>query len=201
MKCLAHAPADRWQSVDEVLTQLAQVPESDLVGAEDDPIDAIGPYKIRSVLGKGGMGVVYLAEQTHPVEREVALKVIKLGMDTKEVLARFDAERQALAVMSHPSIAKVFDAGTTKSGRPYFVMELVSGLPLTEFCDRNKLSIRQRLELFEPVCQAVQHAHQKGIVHRDLKPSNVLVSDVPPPAVPLPMLDLQPFVVPGAEAS
>src|SRR5205085_11673458 len=120
--------------------------------------------------------VVYVAEQTHPVRRRVALKIIKPGMDTKQVIARFEAERQALAMMDHPNIAKVHDAGATESGRPYFVMELVRGIPITDYCDRQRLSIADRLELFAPVCQAVQHAHQKGIIHRDIKPSNVLVT-------------------------
>src|SRR5438270_11346650 len=122
------------------------------------------------------MGVVYVAEQPHPVRRKVALKVIKPGMDTKQVVARFEAERQALAMMDHPNIAKVHDGGMTESGRPYFVMELVRGLPITEYCDVEQLSIRERLELFVLVCRAVQHAHQKGIIHRDLKPSNILVT-------------------------
>src|SRR5215467_4937747 len=122
------------------------------------------------------MDVVFLAEQTQPMRRKVALKVIKPGMDTREVVARFEAERQELAIMDQPNIAKVFDGGVTSSGRPYFVMELVKGVRVTEFCDENHLTPRQRLELFIPVCQAVQHAHQKGIIHRDLKPSNILVS-------------------------
>ena len=132
------------------------------------------------------MGVVYVAEQSHPVRRKVALKVIKPGMDTKQVVARFEAERQALAMMDHPNIAKVHDGGTTESGRPYFVMELVPGVPITEYCDGERLSVRQRLELFVLVCRAVQHAHQKGIIHRDLKPSNILVTlhdGVPVPKV------------------
>jgi serine/threonine protein kinase len=136
----------------------------------------IGSYKLLEPIGEGGFGVVYAAEQTQPVRRRVALKILKPGMDTRQVIARFEAERQALALMDHPNIARVFDGGATPSGRPYFVMELVKGVPITEFCDQNQLSPRQRLELFIPVCQAVQHAHQKGIVHRDLKPSNVLVS-------------------------
>jgi serine/threonine protein kinase len=136
----------------------------------------IGPYKLLEKIGEGGFGVVYLAEQTQPLRRRVALKVLKPGMDTRQVVARFEAERQALAIMDHPHIAKVHDGGATPSGRPYFVMELVKGLPITEFCDQNHLTPRQRLELFVPVCQAVQHAHQKGIIHRDLKPSNVLVA-------------------------
>ena len=121
------------------------------------------------------MGVVFMAEQQQPVRRQVALKVIKAGMDTRQVIARFEAERQALALMDHPNIAKVLDAGATDAGRPYFVMELVQGVPITEYCDQNRLTARQRLELFVPVCQAVQHAHQKGVIHRDLKPTNVLV--------------------------
>ena len=137
---------------------------------------SIGPYKLLQEIGEGGFGTVYLAEQEHPVRRRVAIKVIKLGMDTKQVIARFEAERQALAIMDHPNIAKVFDAGATELGRPYFVMELVKGVPITEYCDHEHLDIRQRLELFTQVCGAVQHAHQKGIIHRDLKPSNVLVS-------------------------
>jgi WD40 repeat protein/serine/threonine protein kinase/tetratricopeptide (TPR) repeat protein len=142
----------------------------------ESPGTVIGPYKLLEQIGEGGFGVVFLAEQTQPVRRKVALKVLKPGMDTRQVVARFEAERQALAIMDHPNIAKVFDGGATPSGRPYFVMELVKGVPITEFCDQNQLTPRQRLELFIPVCQAVQHAHQKGIIHRDLKPSNVLVS-------------------------
>ena len=136
----------------------------------------IGPYKLLQEIGEGGFGTVWLAEQEHPVRRRVALKVIKLGMDTRQVIARFEAERQALAMMDHPNIARVFDAGATDNGRPFFVMELVKGEPITVYCDRNNLSIRQRLDLFAQVCQAIQHAHQKGIIHRDIKPSNVLVS-------------------------
>ncbi|MBI4603726.1 MAG: protein kinase [Planctomycetes bacterium] len=144
-------------------------------GAERPP-ERIGPYRILSVLGSGGMGVVYLAEQSEPIRRRVALKLIKLGMDTSEVIARFDAERQALALMSHESIARVHDAGTTPEGRPYFVMEHVPGIPITRHADERGLAVRDRLELFIRVCDGVQHAHQKGIVHRDLKPSNVLVT-------------------------
>ena len=140
------------------------------------PGTMVGPYKLLEQIGEGGFGVVFLAEQFAPVRRKVALKVLKPGMDTRQVVARFEAERQALAIMDHPHIAKVFDGGATPSGRPYFVMELVKGVPITDFCDQNHLSPRQRLELFISVCQAVQHAHQKGIIHRDLKPSNVLVS-------------------------
>ncbi len=142
----------------------------------------IGPYKLLEQIGEGGMGVVYVAEQKEPVRRKVALKVIKPGMDTQQVVARFEAERQALAMMNHPNIAKVLDAGATEAGRPYFVMELVKGVPITEFCDQQKTDTRQRLQLFITLCQAVQHAHQKGLIHRDLKPSNVLVEmhDVTP---------------------
>ena len=138
--------------------------------------DRIGPYRLIQQIGEGGCGVVYLAEQEHPFRRKVALKVIKLGMDTKSVIARFEAERQALALMDHPSIATVLDAGATSTGRPYFVMELVQGIKITQFCDQNQLSIEQRLHLFVQVCHALQHAHQKGIIHRDIKPSNILVT-------------------------
>ena len=136
----------------------------------------IGPYRLLEPLGEGGMGRVWLAEQTHPLRRHVALKIIKAGMDTAQVVARFEAERQALALMDHPAIAKVFDAGATESGRPYFAMEYVRGESLTAYCDRQRLTIRERLELFVHVCDGVQHAHQKGIIHRDLKPSNILVT-------------------------
>ena len=136
----------------------------------------IGSYKILSVLGEGGFGVVYLAERERPVKRRVALKVIKPGMDSRQIVARFEAERQALAVMDHTNVAKVFDAGMTDNGRSYFVMEYVKGVPITEHCDRQKLGVRDRVELFMEVCEAVQHAHQKGIIHRDLKPRNILVS-------------------------
>jgi serine/threonine protein kinase/WD40 repeat protein len=146
----------------------------------ETPGTVIGPYKLLEQIGEGGFGVVYLAEQTHPVRRRVALKVLKPGMDSRQVIARFEAERQALALMDHPNIARVFDGGTTDGtggcGRPYFVMEMVKGVAITRYCDEHKLTPRQRLELFLPVCQAVQHAHQKGIIHRDLKPSNVLVT-------------------------
>ena len=136
----------------------------------------IGPYKLREQIGSGGMGIVYVAEQTEPVRRKVALKVIKPGMDTKEVIARFEAERQALALMNHPHVARVLEAGTTDAGRPYFVMELVRGVPITRYCDDAQLNTRERLDLFSKVCQGVQHAHLKGIIHRDLKPGNVLVT-------------------------
>ncbi len=145
-----------------------------------DPIEStgtvIGRYKLLQQIGEGGFGVVYMAEQEKPIRRRVALKIIKLGMDTKQVVARFEAERQALAMMDHPNIAKVFDAGATDTGRPYFVMELVKGIPVTEYCDKNNFDMQQRLELFIDICKAVQHAHQKGIIHRDIKPSNVMVT-------------------------
>jgi serine/threonine protein kinase/uncharacterized protein HemY len=146
----------------------------------------IGRYKVLEKVGEGGFGVVYVAEQREPVKRRVALKIIKLGMDTKQVIARFEAERQALALMDHPNIAKVFDAGATDAGRPYFVMELVRGIKITDYCEQNNVSTRQRLDLFISVCQAIQHAHQKGIIHRDIKPSNILVTlhdGVPVPKV------------------
>jgi serine/threonine protein kinase/Flp pilus assembly protein TadD len=143
----------------------------------EKPGEKIGHYKLLQQIGEGGCGVVYMAEQQEPVKRRVALKVIKLGMDTKEVVGRFEAERQALALMDHPNIAKVFDAGATENGRAFFVMELVKGIPITRYCDENKLDTKQRLDLFIQVCQAIQHAHQKGIIHRDIKPSNILVAD------------------------
>jgi WD40 repeat protein/serine/threonine protein kinase len=155
-------------------------------GPSEQPGMMIGRYKLLQQIGEGGCGVVYMAEQEEPVRRRVALKVIKLGMDTKQVIARFEAERQALAMMDHPNIAKVLDAGATDTGRPYFVMELVRGIKITEYCDQHHLSPRQRLDLFIPVCQAIQHAHQKGIIHRDIKPSNILVTlhdGVPVPKV------------------
>ena len=148
------------------------------------PGTVIGRYKILESIGEGGYGTVFMAEQTTPVQRKVALKIIKAGMDTRQVIARFEAERQALALMDHPNIAKVFDAGVTETGRPYFVMELVKGISITKYCDEHKLTPRQRLELFVQVCQAVQHAHQKGIIHRDLKPTNVLVAQYDAQAVP-----------------
>jgi serine/threonine protein kinase len=165
-------------------------PGGELAGAsaaDRDPTGTmIGPYKLLQRIGEGGFGVVYMAEQMQPVRRTVALKIIKLGMDTKQVIARFEAERQALALMDHPNIARVLDAGSTATGRPYFVMELVKGVPITEYCDANNLATRDRLELFVAVCHAVRHAHQKGVIHRDIKPSNVLVTlhdGVPVPKV------------------
>src|ERR1039458_3770037 len=142
----------------------------------EKPGDRIGRYKLLQQIGEGGCGVVYMADQEEPVRRKVALKVIKLGMDTKNVIARFEAERQAVALMDHPNIAKVLDAGATDAGRPYFVMELVRGIKITDYCDQNNLSTRERLDLFIQVCRAIQHAHQKGVIHRDIKPSNILVT-------------------------
>lgn len=146
--------------------------------------DRIGHYKLLQEIGEGGCGVVYMAEQQHPVRRRVALKVIKAGMDTRQVLARFEAERQALALMDHPNIAKVLDAGATETGRPFFVMDLVKGIPITRYCDENRLDTQNRLSLFIQICRAIQHAHQKGIIHRDIKPSNILVADHDGVAVP-----------------
>ena len=148
------------------------------------PGSRIGPYKLLEQIGEGGMGVVYMAEQKEPIRRRVALKIIKPGMDTRQVIARLEAERQALALMDHPNIARVFDAGATDSGRPYFVMELVNGIPITKYCDQQHLNPEERLRLFIPICHAVQHAHQKGIIHRDLKPSNILVAMYDGRAVP-----------------
>jgi serine/threonine protein kinase/tetratricopeptide (TPR) repeat protein len=151
----------------------AAVPVAD---SSTSPGAVLGPYKLLQEIGEGGMGTVWMAQQTEPVKRLVALKLIKAGMDSRQVIARFEAERQALALMDHANIARVLDAGTTDAGRPYFVMDLVKGVPITRYCDEHHLTPKQRLELFVPVCQAVQHAHQKGIIHRDLKPSNVLVA-------------------------
>jgi serine/threonine protein kinase len=159
----------------------------DVANAPDEAVgQKIGRYQILERVGEGGYGVVYVAEQTEPVRRRVALKVIKLGMDTKQVVARFEAERQALAMMDHANIAKVFDAGSTDTGRPFFVMELVRGVKITEYCDQNNLATKDRLDLYIKVCQAIQHAHQKGIIHQDIKPSNILVAmqdGVPMPKV------------------
>src|SRR6202042_3378500 len=141
-------------------------------------------YYLLELIGEGGMGEVWLAEQKEPVRRRVAIKLIKAGMDTREVVARFESERQALALMDHPAIAKVLDAGSTPLGAPYFVMEYVAGVPITTYCDSHRLSTRERLELFMHVCEGVQHAHQKAIIHRDLKPSNILVSEVDGKASP-----------------
>ncbi|HCO96548.1 MAG TPA: hypothetical protein DIU00_21850 [Phycisphaerales bacterium] len=160
------------------------VPTASLNVFMEKPGGQIGRYKLLSILGEGGMGIVYLAEQERPIKRRVALKVIKPGMDSKRVVARFEAERQALALLDHPNIAHVYDAGTTEAGRPYFVMEYVKGLPITEYCDCHKLTIEDRLILFRQVCLAVHHAHQKGIIHRDIKPSNILVSVERDEAIP-----------------
>jgi serine/threonine protein kinase/Flp pilus assembly protein TadD len=169
------------------LGSFLEAPAPPVAATGDEPIrerpgTVIGPYKLLEQIGEGGMGLVFVAEQQQPVRRRVALKVIKPGMDSRSVIARFEAERQALALMDHAHIAKVYDGGATPEGRPYFVMELVKGTPITDYCDQHRLTTRQRLELFLDVCSAVQHAHQKGIIHRDLKPSNVLVSlhDVTP---------------------
>jgi serine/threonine protein kinase/tetratricopeptide (TPR) repeat protein len=159
-------------------------PTAEVPPLDEGPGTVIGPYKLLEAIGEGGMGIVYMAEQTRPVRRKVALKIIKPGMDTRQVVARFEAERQALALMDHPNIARVLDAGSTEGGHPYFVKELVKGIPITDYCDRNRLAIEERLELFAQVGQAVQHAHQKGIIHRDLKPSNVLVTMIDGAAVP-----------------
>jgi eukaryotic-like serine/threonine-protein kinase len=165
---------------------LAPKSETMAVQPAEQPGAKIGRYKLLQQIGEGGCGIVYMAEQHEPVRRQVALKVIKLGMDTRSVIARFEAERQALALMDHPNIAKVLDAGSTEAGRPYFVMELVRGIKITDYSDQNNLSTRERLDLFVQVCQAIQHAHQKGIIHRDIKPSNILVTHndgVPMPKV------------------
>ncbi|MFT5407881.1 MAG: serine/threonine protein kinase [Verrucomicrobiales bacterium] len=156
---------------------------SDLL--EGTTVGPTGRYKILQQLGEGGFGIVYMAEQTAPVRRRVALKILKAGMDTRQVVTRFEAERQALAMMDHPNIAKILDGGETDQGRPFFVMELVRGTPITAYCDREQLDTGARLELFRKVCQAVQHAHQKGIIHRDLKPSNILIT-APDGAEPVP---------------
>ena len=166
----------------EAGTAQHQSPENALSSVTDAgalselPGAVVGQYKLLEQIGEGGFGVVFMAEQQQPIRRKVALKVLKPGMDTRQVVARFEAERQALGQMDHPNIALVFDGGATASGRPYFVMELVRGVPVTDFSDQNRLSIPERLELFVDVCHAVQHAHQKGIIHRDIKPSNVLVT-------------------------
>jgi len=169
---------------DEQVDQTEILPTTSYRGGPIESGGQIGRYKLLSILGEGGCGMVYLAEQQRPVRRRVALKVIKPGMDTKQVVARFEAERQALALLDHANIAHVFDAGRTETGRPYFVMEYVKGVPITEHCDRQKLTIEERLELFLPVCEGIQHAHQKGIIHRDVKPSNVLLSVEEGHAVP-----------------
>ncbi len=166
--------------VEALPTEGVSLATSGLIGGGSEPrapLEAIGPYRVLDTLGEGGMGTVYLAEQSHPVRRRVAMKVIKLGMDSKEVVGRFEQERQALALMDHEGIAKVFDCGTSETGQPYFVMELVRGAPINTYCELNRVSLEQRLLLLEQVCAAVQHAHQKGVIHRDLKPGNILVTD------------------------
>src|SRR5688572_17360376 len=170
-QCLILGAFDSSAGADESGTQT--VDAATAVVGEDD----FGRYRIVSTLGEGGMGTVYLAEQREPIRRRVALKVVKLGMDTAHVLARFDNERHALAMMDHPNIARIFDAGATRSGRPYFVMEYIEGEPITQYCDGKRMAIRERLGLFLTVCRAVQHAHRKRVIHRDLKPSNVLVTE------------------------
>ena len=170
-QCLIQGAFDSSLGADESGTQTIQTATA--AAGDDDFVR----YQILRPLGEGGMGTVYLAEQREPIRRSVALKVVKLGMDTSQVLARFANERQALAMMDHPNIARIFDAGATPKGRPYFVMEYIEGVPITQYCDRNRIAIGQRLELFLAVCRAVQHAHQKGVIHRDLKPSNVLVME------------------------
>jgi eukaryotic-like serine/threonine-protein kinase len=182
------------QEIESLLSAYGQAQAGDFLGQSRPPVapeswcehpgTRIGRYKLLERLGEGGFGTVWMAEQEEPVRRRVALKIIKLGMDTREVVARFEAERQALALMEHPNIAHVFDGGATETGRPYFVMELVQGVPITTYCDTHNVSTRERLELFTQVCQAVQHAHQKGVIHRDLKPSNVLVAEQDNRAVP-----------------
>ena len=158
-------------------------PAADLAAAApmqpigEQPGDLIGPYKLLEQIGEGGMGLVFMAQQSQPLHCRVALKIIKPGLDSRQVIARFEAERQALALMDHPNIARVHDAGATESGRPYFVMELVRGVPITDYCDRKKLSLSSRLECFLDVCRAIQHAHLKGIIHRDLKPTNIMVTE------------------------
>jgi serine/threonine protein kinase len=171
VRALLHAAENGADFLTPVSPNLAET-----LPAIEKPGDRIGRYKLLEQIGQGGCGIVYMAEQEEPIRRKVALKVIKLGMDTRQVIARFEAERQALALMDHPNIAKVYDAGATATGRPYFVMELVRGARITDYCNQKRLSTRKRLELFNQVCQAVQHAHQKGIIHRDLKPSNILVT-------------------------
>src|SRR5271156_237486 len=180
VEALLHADANAGTFLQHPILELptANFPETDVFES------IIGPYQLLQLIGEGGMGQVWLAEQKQPVRRRVAIKLIKVGMDTREVVARFESERQALALMDHPAIAKVFDAGSTLQGRPYFVMEYVTGVPITTYCDTHKLTTHERLELFIRVCEGVQHAHQKAILHRDLKPSNILVSEVDGKPVP-----------------
>src|SRR5215475_891359 len=171
-KCLIQGAFDSSLGADD--GSITQTIDTAAGAAVDDDF---GRYQILRPVGEGGMGTVYLAEQLEPIRRRVALKVVKLGMDTAQVLARFNNERQALAMMEHPNIARIFDAGVTTKGRPYFVMEYIEGAPITQYCDRKRMTTKERLALFLAVCRAVQHAHQKGVIHRDLKPSNVLVTE------------------------
>jgi eukaryotic-like serine/threonine-protein kinase len=178
--------ADHWLKDTDCAKADSSIGNPILHSISEGPGTVVGRYKLLEKIGEGGFGAVYLAEQEKPVRRKVAIKIIKLGMDTKSVIARFEAERQALALMDHPNIAKVLDAGATETGRPYFVMELVRGVPMIHFCEENHLGNTERLELFIRVCGAIQHAHQKGIIHRDIKPTNVLVTmneGVPHPMV------------------
>src|SRR5579863_9330096 len=170
-KCLILGAFESSADADEAATQTIDT----ATAAADD--DDFGRYRILRPLGEGGMGTVYLADQLGPIRRSVAIKVVKLGMDTAQVLARFNNERQALAMMDHPNIAQIFDAGATAKGRPYFVMEYIDGAPITQYCDRRRMNTSERLVLFLAVCRAVLHAHHKGVIHRDLKPSNVLVAE------------------------
>lgn len=172
----------RVQSFMDEPAGILDLPDEPIVG--EQPGDFVGNYKLLQLIGEGGMGSVFMAEQEQPVRRKVALKIVKPGLDTKEVIARFESERQALAMMSHPNIARVLDAGATDQGRPYFAMELVKGVPVTEYCNQTKMTTRERLELFVPICQAIQHAHQKGVIHRDIKPRNVMVTLIDGKPVP-----------------
>src|SRR5579863_10487351 len=177
-QCLIQGAFDSSVGAAESATQTIHTATA---SADDDDF---GRYHILRPLGEGGMGTVYLAEQREPIRRRVALKVVKLGMDTGQVLARFNHERHALAMMDHQNIARIFDAGATPKGRPYFVMEYIEGVPITQYCDGKRMTIGRRLELFIAVCRSVQHAHQKGVIHRDLKPSNVLVMEHEGTSVP-----------------
>jgi serine/threonine protein kinase len=194
VEALLQAHEQPQPALDQPLAAVAPAVQEQTGAYDDTPADSVavtgtvlaGKYKLLEKIGEGGMGSVWMAQQTEPVKRTVAVKLIRRGDDSRAILARFEAERQALALMDHPNIAKVLDAGTTERGAPFFVMELVKGVPITRYCDEHRLTPRQRLELFVPVCQAIQHAHQKGIIHRDVKPSNVLVAlydDRPVPKV------------------
>jgi serine/threonine protein kinase len=181
---MSASPQDAPTPSESLPDTAAMISPSPTTRASHQEPDRVGPFRIIEKIGEGGMGIVYKAEQREPVRRIVALKVIKLGMDTKEVVARFEAERQALAMLSHPNVAKVFEAGMTGNGRPYFAMDHVPGIPLTQYCHEHQFTTKQRLDIFIPICQAVQHAHQKGIIHRDLKPTNILVTLVDGHPVP-----------------